>query len=74
MLRLGKIVKGWKDGAAQCDQINLCGFWNRGPGLPLASRATGINCHFPATLRYCLRPTRGRFVSSRPLLEPCRTC
>jgi type IV secretion/conjugal transfer VirB4 family ATPase len=28
MLRLGKIIKPWKDAAALCDHINLYGFWN----------------------------------------------
>jgi hypothetical protein len=28
MLRLDKIIKSWKDAEAQCDQINLYGFWD----------------------------------------------
>jgi hypothetical protein len=31
--------------------------YTKGSGAPLASRATGTNCHFPLTLRYCLRFT-----------------
>jgi hypothetical protein len=50
MLRPDKIVKWWKDAAAQCDQINGCGFWNRGLGLPLASRVTGAKLPFSGHL------------------------
>jgi type IV secretion system protein VirB4 len=28
MLRLDKVIKPWKEAAALCDHINLCGFWN----------------------------------------------
>ena len=40
-----------------------------GSELPLESRATGTNCHFPPTLRYCLRFTGCCCLVSIPLLS-----
>jgi type IV secretion system protein VirB4 len=49
MLRLDKIIKSWKDAAAQCSHINLYGFWNettfltKSGDLGMVLRVTGVD-------------------------------
>lgn len=49
MLRLDKILKSWKEAAAQCSQVNLYGFWNettfltKSGDLGMVLRVTGVD-------------------------------